>query len=103
MDPYPISQVRDVLIYLDAIVLNNICTIGQALFSFDKPGIYIEWAIRSNRLGYGLSYVISGIKYRKVIFFDEKENLCFDTRIIIIIFYLIIILTSTLNTCKFVY
>ena len=41
MDPYPISQVRDVLIYLDAIVLNSICTIGQALMSFARPGMYV--------------------------------------------------------------
>ena len=40
--PGSISQVIDVLIYLDVIVLNKICMIGHALIAFTKSGTYIE-------------------------------------------------------------
>ena len=40
--PVPISQVSDVLIYLDVIVLNSIFMIRQSSTKFTKPGTYIE-------------------------------------------------------------
>ena len=42
MDPDPILQVSDVLIYTSVIVLNTIHTIRQALMKFSKPGTYGE-------------------------------------------------------------
>ena len=41
-----------------------------------------------NNLNCGLFYIRSGIKYMKLEFCGEKEDLCFTTRIIIIILYL---------------
>ena len=42
MAQYTISQVSDVLIYLDVIVSNIIRTIRQALMTFTKPGLQRE-------------------------------------------------------------
>ena len=42
MAQYTISQVSDVLIYLDVIVSNIIRTIIQALMTFTKPGLQRE-------------------------------------------------------------
>ena len=69
-----------------------------------------------NKLHYGLFYIRCGIEYTKVKLCDEKEDLCFDTRIINSNFlfdkkrnltvylttYKFVYLTGHLTTCKFV-
>ena len=70
MSPDPIFQVSSLLIYMGVIVFNTIHTIGQALTTLSKPGMYVEWEICANQLGYGLSYARSGIEYSKFVLCD---------------------------------
>ena len=75
-----ILQVSNVLLYPAVMVLNTIFMIRQALTKFAKPGKYVKSAIHTNWPGYRLSKVRSGIKCRKVIFCDEIEKRCLDTK-----------------------
>ena len=76
-----ISQISDILIYPASIVKNIVCMIRKS--STHSP----NQVCTEKKVHYGLFYVRSGIEYTKVEFCGEKEDLCFNIRMIIIIFY----------------
>ena len=82
MTPYCISQVSGVLIYPVVIGKNIVLMIRQDLTTFAKPVMYREQST--------LWIILCKARYQihKSRFFYEKEDLRFNTIVIIIIFYL---------------